>query len=196
MIPTREEIGRAIGAAWRLFLNDPRGMAGFDLSVNGFWRSFGAIVPMAPFYFVAFMVERQLRLADPEQEAFSNTLFFAVKVAAAAVDWVAFPILLALFARQLGIARSYPAFIVARNWASLLIIIPDSAVAAAFGLGFLGGEIAGFVSLALLIIFLRYRFLIARIALGASIIFALGITLADLLLSLVITAGLNRLFLD
>lgn len=196
MIPTREEIGRALRAAWRLFLNDPRGMAGFDLSVSGFWRSFGAIVPMAPFYFVGFLVERQLRLADPEQEAFSNATFFAAKAVIVAVDWVAFPIVLAILARQLGIARGYPAFIVARNWASLLIIIPDSALAAAFGLGLVGQEIAGFASLAFLVIILRYRFLIARIALGASIVFALGITFADLLLSLVLTAGLNRLFLD
>jgi hypothetical protein len=196
MIPTREEIGRALAAGWRLFLNDPRGMAGFDVSVTGFWRSFGAIVPMAPFYFVAFFVERQLRLADPEVEAFSNAAFFTVKTAAAAIDWVAFPILLALFAGRLGVARSYPAFIVARNWASLLIIIPDSAVAALFGLGIFGQEISGFISLAFLIIFLRYRFLIARIALGASVILALGITLAEFLLGLVISAGLSRLFLD
>jgi hypothetical protein len=196
MIPTREEIGRSLAAAWRLFLNDPSGMAGLDLSVSGFWRSFGAIVPMAPFYLVAFLVERQLRLADPEQEAFSNAAFFTAKAIIVAVDWVAFPIVLAFFARQLGIGRNYAAFIVARNWASLLIIIPDSALAAAFGLGILGQEIAGFVSLAFLVIFLRYRFLIARIALGASIIFALGITFADLLFSLLITSGLNRLFLD
>lgn len=196
MIPTREEIGRALSAAWRLFLNDPRGMAGFDLSVNGFWRSFGAIVPMAPFYFVAFLAERQMRLADPEQEAFSNATFFMAKTVAVAIDWVAFPIVLALFARQLGIGRSYAGFIIARNWASLLIIIPDSILAAIFGLGILGQEITGFISLAFLVIFLRFRFLIARIALGASIIFALGVTLADFLFGLVITAGFNRLFLD
>jgi hypothetical protein len=195
MIPTREEIGRSLRAAWRLFLNDPRGIAGFDLSVSGFWRSFGAIVPMAPFYFVAFVVERQFRLADPEQEAFSDATFFAAKAVIVAVDWVAFPIVLALFARQLSIGRNYAAFIVARNWASLLIIIPDSALAAVFGLGILGQEIAGFISLAFLVIFLRYRFLIARIALGASVIFALGIALAEFLFGLVISAGLSRLFL-
>jgi hypothetical protein len=196
MIPTRAEIGRALGASWRLFLNDPRGMAGFDVSVNGFWRSFGAIVPMAPFYLVAFLVERQMRLADPDQEAFSNATFFLAKTVAVGLDWIAFPIVLALFARQLGMERNYAGFIIARNWASLLIIIPDSLLAAVFGLGILGQEIAGFISLAFLVIFLRFRFLIARIALGASVIFALGVTLTDFLFGLVISAGLNRLFLD
>jgi hypothetical protein len=196
MIPTREEIGRALAAAWRLFLNDPRGMAGFDVSVNGFWRSFSAIVPMLPFYFAAFIVERQVRLADPDQEAFTNATFFAAKTIIVTIDWVAFPILLGLFARQLDIGRGYAGFIVARNWSSLLIIIPDSALTIAFGLGLLGQEIAGFISLAFLFVILRYRFMIARVALGATVVFALGITFAEVLLSLVITAGVNRLFLD
>jgi hypothetical protein len=196
MIPHRDEIVRSLAAAWRLFLNDPRGMDGLDLSVSGFWRSFGVIVPMVPFYLVGLMVERQIRLDDPQHEPFSDTTFFFAKALIVAIDWVAFPIVLALLARQIGIARSYAAFIVARNWASLLIVMPDSALAAAFGLGLVSQEIAGFASLVFLAAILRYRFLIARIAFGASFMFAIGITLAELLLSLVINAGLNRLFLD
>ena len=196
MIPRRDELVRSVAAAWRLFLGDPRAMAGFDLTVEGFWRSFAVIVPIAPFYFAAALVERQLRLTGSVAEAFGEGRFFAVKAAIMAIDWVALPIVLALVARPLGIARNYAGFIVARNWASLLIVIPDTAVAVAFGLGLIGTDIAGFLLLAVLVVILRYRYVIARIALGAGIGFAIAITFADLLLSLIINAGFNRLFLD
>lgn len=197
MIPRRDEFVRSIGAAWRLFLSDPRGMLGFDLSVDGFWRSFGAIFPILPFYLCVVLVERQVRFADPASAAgVSEAYFFVVRALIVAVDWVALPILLGLFARQLGVAQNYASFIIARNWASVLVVVPDTAVTLLFGLGVVSREIAAFLSLAVLLVILRYRYFVARIALGVGIGFAIAITIADLLLSLVINVGLDRLLLN
>ncbi len=196
MIPRRDELVRSIGAAWRLFLGDARGMAGFDLSVEGFWRSFGAIVPILPFYVCVVLVERQVRFGgEAGVPDFSEGYFFFVRALIVAVDWVALPIILAIFARQLGIAQNYAGFIVARNWASVLVVVPDTAVTLLFGLGVVSREIAAVLSLAVLLAILRYRFFVTRVALGVGIGFALAITIADLLLSLVINAGLDQLLL-
>jgi hypothetical protein len=196
MIPRRDELTRSIGAAWRLFLGDPRGMAGFDLSVEGFWRSFGAIFPILPFYLCVVLVERQIRFGDAATPPdVSEGHFFFVRALIVAVDWVALPVLLGLFARPLGIAQNYAAFVIARNWASVLVVVPDTFVTLLLGLGVVSREIAAFLSLAALLVILRYRYFVARIALGVGIGFAIAITIADLLLSLVINVGLDQLLL-
>lgn len=197
MIPRRDEVVRSLGAAWRLFLSDPRGMAGFDLSVEGFWRSFGAIFPILPFYLCVILVERQVHFGGGAAPAnVSEGAFYFVRLLTVAVDWVALPILLGLFARPLGIAQNYAGFIIARNWASVLVVVPDTAVTLLFGLGVVSRELAAFLSLAVLLVILRYRYFIARVALGVGIGFALAITIADLLLSLVINVGFDQLLLD
>jgi len=196
MIPRRDELVRSIGAAWRLFLGDPRGMAGFDLSVDGFWRSFGAIIPILPFYLSVVLVERQIRFGDPASTPeISEGYFFFVRALIVAVDWVALPILLGLFARQIGIAQNYAAFIIARNWASVLVVVPDTAVTLLFGLGVVSREPTAFMSLAVLLVILRYRYFVTRTALGIGMGFAIAITIADLLLSVFINVGLDQLLL-
>jgi hypothetical protein len=196
MIPRREELTRSIRAAWRLFIGDRGGMADFDLSVEGFWRSFGAIVPILPFYLCVVLVERQVRFADPESAAgTSEAYFFFVRALIVAVDWMALPVLLGLFARPLGIAQNYASFIIARNWASVLVVIPDTVVTLLLAFDAVSREVAAFLSLGVLLIILRYRYFVARVALGVGIGFAIAISVADLLLSIVINVGLDQLLI-
>ena len=48
MIPDQQEVIRSIYGAWRLPWLDRSGMGHFNLSVDGFWRSFFAAVLVAP----------------------------------------------------------------------------------------------------------------------------------------------------
>ena len=50
MIPTAGETLRALYGAYRLARLDAGGMAYFDSSIGGFWRSFFAAVLVVPFY--------------------------------------------------------------------------------------------------------------------------------------------------
>lgn len=191
---TREEITRSLTAAWDLFLDRPGAMRGFDVSVDGFWRSFAAVVLVVPSYAFAVLAERELTADDPAAPLQDGASFFLQGAVGLGLDWVALPVILALLARPLGIARHYPEFVVARNWGAVIAAIPFGVIGLLIVLGLLGGELANLLMLAALIIVLRYTYLIARRALDASLGFAIGIVALDFVVSLTIALTLDGIF--
>jgi hypothetical protein len=190
----REEIGRSLTGAWQLFLNRPDAMRFFDVSVGGFWRSFGAIGLIVPAYAIVAIAEQQVLLSDSlPDESFAEGAFVLDKALALSVDWITLPILLALLAGPLGISRTYPAFVVARNWGAVIAILPFAAIDFLFALGLLNADIVGVLSAAMLFVILRYNFIIARRALGVGTGFALTLTIADFVLSLAIAQSVDWL---
>jgi len=194
-MPDRDEIFRSLTGAWWLFLDRQGAMRHFTLTVDGFWRSFAAIVFVLPAYALAALAERQGLLTDATAAAgFSDAAFFLDKAVAIGLDWVSLPILLALLARPLGFSAAYPAFIVARNWSAVLAVLPFGLLAFLQIVGVLDGDMASFLSLAALIVVLRYNFLVARRALDCSIGFAVGIVVLDFVLSLALATAVDVLF--
>ena len=188
-ILTRDEVVRSLDGAGRLFIDRPEAMRFFDVSVEGFWRSFGAILLVVPSYALASLAEYHLILSDSiADEGFSNGAFVAARALSLCVDWVAFPVLLALVAGRLGLGRRYASYVVARNWCSVLAFVPFGLVGLTFVLGLIGPDVASFLWLATLIPVLRYTFVIARRSLGVGTAFAIGVVAADFFLSLSIAA--------
>ena len=87
MIPDRVEVLHSLYGAWRLAMLDVSGMRHFNLSVEGFWRSFFAAVIVAPGY-ALLVVQRTLD--RPEGYALGSTV--VVESIAYVVAWAAFPI--------------------------------------------------------------------------------------------------------
>ena len=54
-MPSYAEIQRSVQAAWLLARGDTRGMALFDLSLEGFWKSFAAALLVAPAYAIVLL---------------------------------------------------------------------------------------------------------------------------------------------
>ena len=81
----------------------------FDTSVDGFWRSFRAIVLVAPLYGLTALADRHDLLTDANPtDDFSDAQFWAAKALTLGLDWMTLPILLGLIAGFLGIRRGYP----------------------------------------------------------------------------------------
>lgn len=180
----REELFRSLTGAWRLFLDRPDAMRFFDVSIDGFWRSFAAIVLIAPTYLLFAVSERAVILSDPIVDpAFSDGAFFANKVLTLALDWIALPVLLALVAGPLGVGRTYAPYIVARNWCAVLATAPYFLVGVLLLIGVLSDGGATLLSLLILAVVLRYNYMIARRALGADVGMVVGIVVADLAIS-------------
>lgn len=191
----RDEIIRSLDGAWRLFLDRPEAMRYFDISLDGFWRSFGAVILVFPAYLLTALMEQQVILTDSiADDAFSGSAFWTNKIAVLGLDWVTLPIILALVAGPLGIGRHYASFIVVRNWCSVLGVAPFGVIAFLFMIGLINIDIANFLSLAALIVVLRYNYLIARRALNVGLGFAIGIVVLDLAISLAIAAFVGSLF--
>lgn len=186
---TRDEIVRSLTGAWHVFLDRPDADQYFDLSVAGFWRSFRAIVLILPAYALSAATTWTTLPASMD-----TATFFVARTLSLAIDWVAFPIVLALAADRLRIGGTYSAFVIVRNWASVIATAPFAVISLAYILGPIGQEVAGTLSLAVLFIILRYNYLIARRVLQVGVPFAIGIVIADFLLSLSIDAGVSSLF--
>ncbi len=188
-----KQIVRNLAGAWLLMLGKPDGLARIDTSIDGFWWSFAAIVLVAPFAYVAFLSQLSLE-ADQTAAAVAVTAGrLALNTIALLLDWIAFPLLFAFAARPFGFASRYVPFIVARNWASVIIGALMAVVHAIYLAGFLPATAMLYALLVATVIALRFSYLIARITLAASIAMALPIVILDFLLSLTIWSVMDRL---
>lgn len=185
MIAGPTEIRESLAGAGLVMLGRAEGLARFDLSVGGFWRSFSAILLILPLAALAIASERAVAarsgLAVP---AFTAADFWA-NAAALAVDWIAFPLIFAVIAKPFGFAARYVAYIVARNWAAV-VISGFVSIVHILALVVLPSEIASFLLIIALVAALRFSYVVARIALQAPVGFALPIVILDFLVSFTI----------
>lgn len=104
----------------RILRGDPSAIDDMDITPNGFWRSFEAILLALPAMFFTWVVFSQQLLAGG---VIGNT--FSLMARQAGVDlllWVLPIILLALIMPWLGVGRNFTPLIIARNWLSLIIV--------------------------------------------------------------------------
>lgn len=112
-MPPIAEIRYYFEGALRLARGDVGGMNHFDFSADGFWRSFWAVVIVAPGY--ALLVADQYMRSD-EPVAFWPTLI--AESLSYLLGWAAFPILAIFVTRFYGVANRYVPLIVTLNWSS------------------------------------------------------------------------------
>jgi hypothetical protein len=169
-------------------------MRGFDLTVEGFWRSFFAIVLGAPGNLLAAIAAREGMLGKTDMAAGpTGGAFLADVVVSYLGVWLALPILLALFARRLGVSATFPTFVVARNWASVIESVPAAVIALAYVTGLVSAELGAFLMAVLLVVLLRYEYLVARRSLSVGGGFALAVVAVDFLLNFVISSASDSL---
>ena len=182
-MPTAGETLRALYGAYRLARLDAGGMAYFDASIGGFWRSFFAAVVVAPFY--ALLIEMRYRTGVVEAAA---ARFAAVEIIAYVIAWVAFPLAMVSVARVLEREERYLGYIVAYNWAAVLqnaLYLPIAMIGVAGGVGAGSANAAGLVALFLI---LGYSWFVARTALAVAAGTAAAVVALDLVLGVVINS--------
>jgi hypothetical protein len=185
----RDEIVRSLTGAWHVFLDRQDADHYFDLSITGFWRSFRAVALIVPAYALSTLTAWTTLPAEADEG-----LFVLSKAVSLAIDWVAFPIVLALIADRLKVSGTYSAYVIVRNWGSVIATAPFGVLALLYVVGLIGQEVTGTLSLAILFIVLRYNYLIARRVLQVGVPLAIGIVVADFVLSLAIDAGVSGVF--
>jgi hypothetical protein len=193
---TRDEIARSLSGSWALVQNRPDAMRHFDVSLDGFWRSFQAIILIAPIYALTAMADRRAMLSDAiADETFSDSAFITAKAITLGLDWITLPIILAVVAGPLGIQRGYTAYVVARNWTTVLLILPFAAIALIEMIGLISIEIAALLTFVALAAVFRVSYVVARRALNTGMDIAVGIVVLDFLVSVAIAVTIDRLLL-
>jgi hypothetical protein len=181
------DILRAAHGAGRLALRDPGGMAYFDLSYEGFWRSFAIYGLVLPAYL--FLAAARIEGGGQDLGALmlAKTLSFAASV-------VAFPLAMIAVSRAFNLRAHYVPFIVAYNWSQIIVVALAVLIAALGNLLPLGRTIELTLSILLLLWSLYFLWFIARVALQASGQLAAAITALEFALSLAVQSAVESVF--
>lgn len=183
-MPPVEDIQRHLLGAWRMMTGKRDGLRLLDISVDGFWNSFFAIVVALPALLVGW-APMAVELAGPDMR-FAGRVLLMVRLAVVDVGaWVLPIAALAAVAGYAGIRDRFVHYVVASNWGSALFawfMLPASLLRlVAPG----AGDFATLISLAIFIVtlVLSWRLTDAAIDRGPGIatgVFA-GMLLASIL---------------
>ena len=114
-----DETHASLNGAWRLMLGKADGLRLLDLSVDGFWNSFFAILVAAPALIVGW-VGIANEIGDPE--AFSSRFSLVMRLATIDLGaWILPLVAFAAIAPRTGIGNRFVHYVVASNWASAII---------------------------------------------------------------------------
>ncbi len=95
------ELRWALAGCWRLATGDRGGLACFDRSLDGFWRSFRAAFLSYPLYLVLLM----MRVSPEQWQAAGGGRIVAIETIGYVIAWVAFPLVI-LLGRRLDRPRA------------------------------------------------------------------------------------------
>jgi hypothetical protein len=187
------DIRANLAGAWEVMFGRTQGLGRLDTSLEGFWRSFAAVILVVPFAIVGHMSQRLMAEAGGQAAPPLTGPGVALETFALLVDWVAFPLIFALLARPFGLGARYVPFIVARNWASVIIAALVSVIHVLHILGVLSSALAPFFLIVAIAVALRFSYVITRMTLLVSMGMALPIVALDFLVSLTIWSAFDRL---
>jgi hypothetical protein len=183
-MPTWPEIVRSVQAAWLLAPGDNAALGHFDLSADGFWKSFAAALVVAPAYVLVLL--DQYRFTGWPENAWATALAELVSFAG---GWVAFPLAAISLTRLLGLSARYVPLIVANNWSAVIQVALYTAVVVVGTI--LPPELRTLALFTATILVLTYQWFVIRTALVTTGLTAFGLVVFDVLLSITVSRLLD-----
>lgn len=118
-MPPANEIQQYLTGAWRMMLGRPHGIELLDISADGFWNSFYAVVVALPPMLLGWAVlAQELHVAD---EAMGGRIVLVARLGITDIATWLLPIAgLAAVARPAGIGARFVHYVVASNWGSAI----------------------------------------------------------------------------
>jgi hypothetical protein len=177
----------ALSGALRLARGDRGGLACFDRSLDGFWRSFRAAAITYPLYLVWLAGIAEWQRSGGWRIVLVETIGYVIA-------WVAFPLIMLTVTRWIGRAHRFFDFMVPYNWCQ----VPQSALFMLVGIGskstILGASAGESLYILAWIATLVYEWYIARVALDTTAPAAGLVVLVDLILVTVISLAAGGLY--
>ncbi len=191
-MPPRSEIEGSLYGAWRLVLRDPDSLNYFNISADGFWRSFFAAAIVAPLFFISSLLS--LNLVADDAAAAAPAFSFVALAFNFVVAWVGYVVLMFPVTRLLNLESRYAAYVIVWNWTAVLQVALLFAAALLRGSGLFSGGVGDAALIAAVLTSLYIAYLVARAALGCDIPVAIGLVIFENLLHLAIDRTGNALF--
>ena len=174
---------RSLAAAIRLVLHDRDGLADFDNTARGFWQSFTAIIFVAPLYLFISSINWNFGTGDTPASP-PATPSEAWHLFALALNWMLWPLVMALAARAFGLGQWYGRYVIVYNWSNVLIVTVLSVPALLFRIGLMPIEAAAMLTNIILLATIYIEWYLARLSLETKGINAAAVVLANYVLSI------------
>ena len=189
-VTTWAEVRWALVGCLRLARGDRGGLACFDRSLDGFWRSFTAAFLGYPLFLLLLM----MRVSLADWSATGGVQIILVETIGYVISWVAFPLVMLRVLRWIGREQRFFDFMVPYNWCQL----PQSVLAVVVGLqaesGLVGDALSQTLVITAVVAVFLYEWYIARVALETSAAAATMIVLIDFVLGEFVTRAARGLY--
>ncbi len=189
MIPGAQEVIRSLKGAALLARRDPSALGYFNLSIEGFWRSFAALLLVAPIFFIFAGLDFAADTTAERQDGVTPAADgrYASIAVLLIISWASFPLIMVPVARVLGLSHRYVTYIIVFNWTSVLAELILATPIALLYMGLFGVDTArGVYGIALLLVVV-YRWYIAKTALETTGLNASAMVLLEFTLSIAIS---------
>lgn len=192
-------VRRSVDAAFDLVVRDQRAWSKFDLTTDGFYRSFAAMLIVLPLNVITDVMSNHLAIAKsarqgkPAVEAaygLTDALFSTVELS---VQWLLFPVAMIFLLRYLDLGQRYATLIIAHNWSTVVIWLLHLPTFLLYAAGIISSSLAFDLGLITFGFTLYYRFYIVQTALGTTWLLAAGIAMIDLLLQVNYEFGVSHI---
>lgn len=194
-MPSGQEIVNSLYGAWRLLRADAGALQYFNQSIEGFWRSFFAMVLVAPMLLVVTLVHLGTETptdAEAGVELGAGAQVF-VRLIGFAVAWAAYPLVMIWVTRMLSLSHRYVVYIIAWNWSNVIGNGILLVVALVLASGIFSPGIAGALSIFAFGYILFYTYLVTKIGLACATGTAIGLVVFEVLLEPVIDLTVGSL---
>jgi hypothetical protein len=166
---------QSIVASYAIITGNADAIDRLDLSERGFWRSFLAVIPIMPLYLYAASAAAE----QASNQGGTPLAWYAVSLI---VQWIAWPLIVAVIARSFGWTGRYVRYIVAYNWTSVWVMLALLPAVILYTLGIADGALINVIVLGGFALALWMRWFVAKHGLQVSGEIAAALVLADLLL--------------
>lgn len=180
-LPSSAEIRSAIKGLGLLLRGDDRALLCYDLSLDGFWRSFWLPLALLVAY-VLIMRPEAAELAAYDGDMTSYMLLQAVKFL---LGWAAYFALIGVVSRMFGLSQRFGIFVILYNWAQAITTAATLPILALVSWDLLPLSVLAGWSTALLLAWLYIVARTGRHGLGGTWPLAITISSLDLLITLV-----------
>jgi len=194
-------VRRSLGAAAHMAAFKSDAMSGFDVSYEGFFRSFLAMAIAAPLYPLIVLGERGIVAAASQIEGGARFLgihglslaYCLIEAGSYVASWIVFPLVMVFISRLIGAGARYVPFVVAYNWGTCIVLAVTAAMHALYLAGIASLTVTAFLYYPVVGFALSYRWWIARKGLEVPGFTAAGIVILDVLISVFLAIGVGSL---
>lgn len=177
-----DDVEKSLSASVRLMRQETEVIATYDLSIEGYWRSFGAMFLAVPAFLIVAAGQWHMTFAPRFAGVVDDALarYLVIQGAAFLTAWMVWPMLALEFTRMLGRMRDYAPYIIAYNWTSVLVHVILAAPMALYLVGWALPTHAFVFTLAFMALIAHFRWFLARAVLGVSSGVAVVMVMVDL----------------